>query len=229
MLTWFISDTHGQHNDIVVPKDAIDMVICCGDEANHYLPAFNWHESVQFFHWFAALPIEHKVFIPGNHSTAIQAGLILPEEWPEITFLIHELVNIDGYKIFGSPYTPTYCKSWAYMKNRGRLDAVWQSIPECHILITHGPPYGILDLTHDRETGELVQAGCKALWNHVNRVSPFVHAFGHIHQEPGCNNVGLFRKNNIDFLNCACYNHREQELFHGHVIDLSKYPVLEGR
>jgi len=220
MLTWFISDTHGQHNDVVVPTCAVDTVIFCGDEANHYDPAQNWHESMQFFHWFAALPIENKVFVPGNHSTAVEAGLVEPERWPEINFLIHDSITINGYKIFGSPYTPAYGRSWAYMHTRNRLQYVWSSVPECDILITHGPPKGILDLTHDRETGELTQAGCEYLWYRTNQIKPLVHAFGHIHQEAGCNNVGIFEKNGIEFVNCACYNHRDKELYHGHVIDL---------
>jgi hypothetical protein len=41
------------------------------------------------------------------------------------------------------------------MKKRTQLDVVWQSVPDdVDILITHGPPKGVLDLTHDIEAKE---------------------------------------------------------------------------
>ena len=47
------------------------------------------------------------------------------------------------------------------------------------VLITHGPPMAILDYAH----GEHV--GCADLWKRVTDIAPKVHAFGHIHEGSG--------------------------------------------
>lgn len=213
MKIWFISDTHCLHDYLIMPELGIDVVIHCGDEANKSDPVFNEIESRKFFEWYRYLPILHKIFVPGNHSTAIQAGLIRPEEYPEIKFLIHEETVIDGIRIFGTPYTPTYGTSWAYMKKRNRMDLVWQSVPECDILVTHGPPKGILDLTINKKN-KLVQVGCKSLYNRVMQIQPKIHAFGHVHDE-GKHNYGIYQWFNTDFINCACWDHKKTKFYNG--------------
>ena len=51
----------------------------------------------------------------------------------------------------------------------------WQNIPECDILVTHGPPFGIFDKCP-------VSVGCRALLKAVKRIQPSLHVFGHIHE-----------------------------------------------
>ncbi|WP_436717361.1 metallophosphoesterase [Roseiconus lacunae] len=147
MKIWFISDTHNEHSGLQVPD--VDLVIHCGDEATHGNAWMNEPESKQFFDWYSNLKIPTKVFVPGNHSTAIEQGLIRAEDFPAVHFLIHDQMEWNRLKIFGSPYTPRF-HDWAFMEKRGKLDIAWQSIPDdIDILITHGPPKGVLDLTHD--------------------------------------------------------------------------------
>jgi Icc-related predicted phosphoesterase len=52
------------------------------------------------------------------------------------------------------------------------------------LLVTHGPPHGILD----EIDGE--QVGCTDLLAAVKRIGPRVHAFGHIHVAYGTAKVG---------------------------------------
>jgi len=196
------------------------MVIHCGDEANHSNPAMNFHESLAFFDWYSNLPISHKVFIPGNHSTAIQAGLLLPSQFPSIHFLIHQSTVIEGINIFGSPYTPSYGESWAYMKKRNRMQQVWESLPSCDILITHGPPKGILDITTDKDSGELLQVGCKSLFNQVQQITPHIHAFGHLHDEPKIHNFGTYTRGGTKFINCSCVRNGDSNMNGGTVIEI---------
>ncbi len=221
MKIWFISDTHTRHAGLKVPD--VDMVIHCGDESNHGNPWLNEAESRNFFSWYRQLPIPHKIFVPGNHSTAIEQGLIRPENYPEVQFLIHQETKVEGITIFGSPYTPRFF-DWAYMKARNKLDVVWASIPDdIDILITHGPPKGILDLTKDIKTKELVQVGCSALRRHVDgRIKPRIHAFGHLHDEAGISNYGHFTRGTTQFINAACCDLRI-ELKHPGVI-IEEFP-----
>jgi Icc-related predicted phosphoesterase len=100
-----------------------------------------------------------------------------------IIYLENSSVNLMGLNIYGSPYTPTFYK-WAFMRDRGEpIRAIWNKIPEnLDILITHGPPYGILDRNRDG-----VICGCEELLKAVKLKKPRYHVFGHIHnwgQEP---------------------------------------------
>lgn len=213
---WFLSDTHCLHKNLRVPD--CDLVIHCGDEAHQPNPTVNLLESLQFFEWFSKLPMP-KIFVPGNHSTAIYHKLLLPEQFPEVQFLIHREVEHEGLRIFGSPWTPTFgANHWAYIRDRGKLEKVWNTIPEdTDILVTHGPPKGVMDLAYNVErwvdeigqqkwkfTDEIVQTGCKALWNRVSRIKPRIHAFGHIHRNSGLLNNGVLFQNGTCFVNCSC-------------------------
>ena len=71
----------------------------------------------------------------------------------------NESVEILGLKIYGSPYSPEFC-NWAFSINPDdESKQMWDKIPkDTDILITHGPPYKILDKTI---TG--IDAGCTDL------------------------------------------------------------------
>ena len=205
MKVWFISDTHNLHDELQVPE--VDLVVHCGDESTHGNALKNEPEARKFFAWYVALDIPTKVFVPGNHSTAIEQALVRAADFPEVAFLIHDQMEWNGLKIFGSPYTPRF-HDWAYMKKRTQLDALWQSIPEdVDILVTHGPPKGVLDVTRDIESKHLVQVGCAALRRHVDyRIQPKIHAFGHLHDEKGVSNYGMYTRGLTQFINCSCCN-----------------------
>ena len=185
MLVWFISDTHNRHWLLDVPK-GIDMVICAGDVGVQRLPAINANEVLDFIDWFEGLPIEHKIWIPGNHDTSISAGLVRPENNKGCIFLNHEMVDIDGFKIFGSPYTPEFGFGWAYNVPIGKLHLYWDDIPnDLDILITHGPPMGVSDLVNGykikKDTTNNYCVGDEELMETVLRTRPKYHVFGHIH------------------------------------------------
>ena len=79
-------------------------------------------------------------------------------------------------KIYGSPWQPEFC-GWAYNLPRGQaLADKWAMIPDdTDILVTHGPPAGILD-------GDL---GCLNLRRRVDELNLKLHVFGHIHYSWG--------------------------------------------
>lgn len=217
MKIWFISDTHGLHDRLEIPE--ADMVVHCGDESNSRNPHQNHTEAIRFFQWYRSLPIKDKIYVPGNHSTAVWSKFITQADYPDICFLIHKEIRVAGLKIFGSPYTPRF-GDWAFMEKRNKMAAVWENIPACDILVTHGPPKGILDLAEDTDNGSIVQVGCKSLLNAVNRIVPRVHAFGHIHDDETFLNYGIFALGETTFINCACLNHRKMSIHNGHVIEI---------
>lgn len=219
---WFISDTHNQHEGLRVPE-GIDAVIHCGDEANAGNAWLNEPESRRFFAWYSALEVSQKFFIPGNHSTAIEQGLVCAQEYPDIEFLIHQSAEWRGLKIFGSPYTPRFF-DWAYMRAREDLKELWEAIPTgIDILITHGPPQGIGDVTVDFNGGAPVHVGSRSLMREVvGRIKPRIHAFGHIHDEPGIDNFGSVTRGGTEFINCACCDLTGRLTHHGRVVEIAE-------
>jgi Icc-related predicted phosphoesterase len=199
----------------------IEMVVHCGDESNSHKSKPNQAESRKFFDWFNSLKIPIKVFVPGNHSVAIEHKLITPNDFPNIHFLIHQPVVIQGIKIFGSPYTPWFF-NWAYNVARPDLDAVWATIPsDIDLLVTHGPPKGILDVTRDWKSKRPIHVGSLSLTKHVTeRIKPKVHAFGHIHDETGIRNFGQLEMDGVLFVNCSCCDLPGLLINHGAVIEL---------
>jgi len=193
MRTWLISDTHGQHETLFVPP-AIELVIHAGDESNSHSPAMNNNECRDFLTWYGALPIPHKIFIAGNHSAAIYNKLVKRSEIEAlgIHYLEHESLSLGGRTFFGSPYTPTF-GDWYFMKNRGTISREWEDVhSDLDVLITHGPPKGILDITTGRD-GLTEHVGDFALLKAVIEYKPRYHVFGHIHNgRPHNINSGVF-------------------------------------
>lgn len=220
MRCWLISDTHNHHSELDVPH-GIDVVIHCGDESESGNEWLNEPEARAFFDWYSALDAEVKIFVPGNHSVAVEQGLVRSEQYPEIRFLIHEQSDINGLVVFGTPYTPKFF-NWAYMRARSDLDIIWQSIPDhVDILISHGPPKGYMDVTRDLDTRDPIHVGSKSLTRHVTqRIKPMLHAFGHIHDEPGIRNFGVVQDSGTTFVNCSCCNLASKLVNHGVVIEI---------
>jgi len=199
MRIWHISDTHTYHNLLEVPTD-IDMVIFSGDCSNPRDPYPNEVEVRGFIDWYRTLKIPYKIFVAGNHDTSIEKKFVTSEDFARhnIIYLENEDIIIDGVKIFGSPYTPLF-GNWAFMKARHKLDRVWDSaIPDdSDIVVVHGPPKGILDLSFNRRGG-IERCGDKSLLNRVKDVNPKLCLFGHIHNCEDIINQGTMKLSNLD-------------------------------
>lgn len=103
---------------------------------------------------------------------------------PNTHYLCDSGVTIDGVNFWGSPITPTFF-NWAFNRDRGRnILKHWEKIPlDTDVLITHGPPYGILDYTMSK-----MNVGCEELLKKVKLIKPQYHLFGHIHEAYGVYN-----------------------------------------
>lgn len=200
-----ISDTHGLHNKLEVDS-SVDLVIHSGDATNYKDLVLNKYETFSFLNWFNELNVKYKVYVPGNHDTFIESlGNIemLRQMFPGIKFLIDQRIEVQGVTIFGSPYTPSFGK-WAFMKSNEELVEHWNRIPEgIDILVTHGPPKGILDLS---SFNKLENCGCKSLLDKVKKINPQYHIFGHIHNNFENTNSGTRKHNDLDtvFINASC-------------------------
>ncbi|MEW6277344.1 MAG: metallophosphatase domain-containing protein [Candidatus Eremiobacterota bacterium] len=176
-----LSDTHALHTRLAVPEG--DILLHAGD-----LTRRGELEDVESFNRFLEkLPHRHKVVIAGNHDFCFERDR--REAQKRLTaavYLQDEAVTLEGLKIYGSPWQPWFY-DWAFNLPRGEpLREKWARIPEgTDILITHGPPHGILDRTYD---GRLV--GCEELKTRVEELRPRLHLFGHIHEAYGVHTEG---------------------------------------
>lgn len=195
---WHISDTHTFHRQLN-PPDA-DIVIFSGDCSNPRDKYISEREIRDFIDWYATLNIPNKIFVAGNHDIAIERNLVTPEDFFEngILYLENDAVTINGLKIWGSPFTPTFGTGWAFNKDRGKIDNIWSNIPDdTDILVTHGPAKGILDLSYNID-GVLEYCGCKALRRNIFRVKPKLFCFGHVHDNVDCFNAGYTKIAGLD-------------------------------
>ena len=186
-----LSDLHGFEPDI----DPCDLLIVAGDCTSGN-SAYEWS---RFFTWFMRSDAKNKVLVGGNHDN------VLHDEFsPDLThqrnlyfrYLLNSSTDVDGLKIWGSPCTPIFDgvnKHFSYFMYK-KDEHPWDQIPDnIDILVTHGPPKGILDQDSNEK-----RCGCSLLLNRVKQVKPKIHIFGHIHQ-----GYGVKKLNGTHFYNVA--------------------------
>lgn len=226
-----ISDTHGFHNSF--PKErfaGIDIVLHSGDCSNSLDTRANEGEVRDFIGWYASIPVKHKIFVAGNHDTSIEKKKVTPGDFAKngIVYLQNSASIIEGIKFWGSPITPTF-GNWSFMKARDKTHEVWKLIPNnTDVLIIHGPPKGIRDLSFNRN-GELQFCGCSSLFKRCKDLEGSLKAvlFGHIHNMDSVYNKGIsrFSESGTIFSNGACVDDGRFErglTSFGNIIDIEK-------
>lgn len=222
MIIDAVSDLHGSYPEL----EGGDLLIVAGD----LTAADKHHQYLEFLSWLHKQNYKHYIFIAGNHDKLIQKGEVLTsglyntsylcDSGTEFEFDKKERItqfspaldsvypNKKKLKIWGSPWTPRFegvnplCD--AFMLSEAELEAKFALIPDdTDILITHGPPYGILDKSRRAH-----RVGSKSLMMHVQtRLNPKLHVFGHIHEGYGKELSGFANTDTDDertmFVNCA--------------------------
>ena len=173
------SDLHGFLPGI----PACDVLLVGGDvcPVEDHAPAFQrrWLEG-PFAEWLARLDAGVVVGIAGNHDFVAEADPELMRSLPW-TYLCDETADVDGLRIHGVPWTPTFME-WAFMQDDADLAAMWARIPaDVDVLLTHGPPLGHGDLAvHE------LHCGSETLVARLPDLELLqLHAFGHIHEGGG--------------------------------------------
>jgi Icc-related predicted phosphoesterase len=151
-------------------------------------------EITDFNNWLGELPHRFKAIVPGNHEFFLEAD---PSErflLSNATVLINEGIEIEGLRIWGSPVTPLYGGAFGLSSAKDRKRLYAQIPQDIDVLISHGPPFGILD----SEPISGLHAGCRELLDGVMRVRPKLHVFGHIHGA-----YGVFQTEHTTFVNAS--------------------------
>jgi len=173
-----ISDTHSQYKQLQLPTDC-SILIHAGDwEANYSNNIDSFNE------WLGEQPFKYKIIIAGNHDFYPYNNSV-KKRFTNAIYLENERIEIKGIKIWGSPITPIF-NDWAFMAGRGKeIRKYWDTIPlDIDVLVTHGPPFGILDYTPLNQN-----VGCEDLLIKVNEIKPKYHIFGHIHGSYGMRKI----------------------------------------
>lgn len=183
----FVSDTHLRHS-FIVPEG--DVLVHCGD----FSMIGDARQISAFNEWLKDQPHRYKIVIAGNHDIGFEEA---PEAarrlLSEPIYLQDSSIVIEDVKFYGSPWQPWFM-DWAFNFPRGTVGreqarATWAKIPpQVDVLVTHGPPYGVLDRVVGSTSRE--HLGCRHLLARVKEVRPKIHAFGHIHSGHGTNRHG---------------------------------------
>lgn len=178
-----ISDLHGRLPPVEdVPE--VDILILAGD----YEPYVEVYLNYMFYRdtfnpWLMELAekkVKKIVGIAGNHDGLLEARESFARglAW---TYLLDESIEVCGLKVYGTPYTRNFC-SWHFMESEDGLQKRFAAIPEgLDILVTHGPPFGTLDISGYDHLGSI------ALYDRISEMEkpPKLHFFGHIHGSYG--------------------------------------------
>ncbi|NDV65146.1 metallophosphoesterase [Bacteroides sp. 224] len=181
-----ISDTHGSHKLLTnLPK--ADIIIH-SDDASF---SGSDDEILDFLNWFCDLDYAHKIFVAGNHDDCLYGEQIegLPDN---CHYLCCSGIEFEGLRFWGVPLF------MGDILKKGRMEEIMKEIPnDTDVLISHNPPFGILDFDDG------MNYGCRILLEAVERVNPFYHFFGHIHAANGVETI-----NKTTFVNSAIMNEK---------------------
>lgn len=215
------SDTHNQHEVLSAYgwlPDA-DMIIHSGD-----LSLRGSLEEVNlFFNWFIRLEqYKYKIFIAGNHDFILEKRPdLFKDVLPPNTYYLNDSgIEIEGIKIWGSPIQP-YFHNWAFNRRRGiDIQKHWDLIPfDTNILVTHGPPYNILDYVENgrfQKDNEDDNVGCKDLMNKIESLTDLkISTFGHIHE-----GYGDLVSNGKKFFNASFLDRKYRPTNMPHIIEI---------
>lgn len=199
------SDTHNQHKNITLPEG--DILIFAGDCAVDG----TIKEIDDFAKWVSIQPHKFKCVIGGNHDEALQDNPDIIRKYG-IEYLCDNEININGLRIYGSPWrvVPRERISgpkirWsAFMIAEPWDEHIFKEIPSgLDILITHMPPQDIMDVGNHWKRVEKLEDGVisrngklwkfigqtswgnKALLDNIKRAKPKYSIFGHIHDCAG--------------------------------------------
>jgi Icc-related predicted phosphoesterase len=183
-------DTHELHREVEIPSG--DVLICVGD-----FTMFSRSMSAieDFNEWLGELPHGHKIIVPGNHESFLETEPQRRSLLDNATVLIDESIEIEGLRIYGSPMTPLFGAAFGKPSHKERRRH-WGEIPnDTDVLITHGPPFGVLDLSPDSAE----PMGDPELRDRVRELPSIkLHAFGHVHGAHGS-----VEKDGVMFVNVA--------------------------
>jgi Icc-related predicted phosphoesterase len=191
-----LADIHGRF-DAFEPEgmpDA-DAALVAGDMTNRGTTGL---EIARCERWLAKLAARYAAvfWIPGNHDIGVGpahfAGLA-----DNLHCLLDRTIEWRGWRLHGVSLAPCYdmpslADEWDYMTADPEREAAAFDFERVDIVVSHGPPHGILDsagramLRDGRGAIEWreVRIGSRALAAYIARCRPHLVVCGHAHNNP---------------------------------------------
>ncbi len=217
MIIDAISDLHGHY-----PKlEGGDLLIVAGDLTGSDNP-FEYEDILEYL---TNQNYTKVILIAGNHDNILE-NMIDPFLEKNLIYLRDSGTEFEGLKIWGSPWTKTFkginpkCKAFTCDTEEELADK-WAIIPDdIDILITHTPPFGILDQAKKFDypakntklgyflNGQFQHVGSKSLSDYVGHMEtpPKLWIWGHIHEAYGKD--GAIREKPCIMINASQVNER---------------------
>lgn len=203
MIIDCISDLHGHY-----PKlEGGDLLIIAGDltardTIDEYLQFYEWLDDQDYKKTIIVAGNHDNELAKEKykgHSRRFYPATYLCDSgteficWPSIKDEIDKstlsaakrVAEAKTFKIWGSPWTKTFrgmnphCKAFT-VDTENELAEKFAKIPDdTDILITHSPPYGILDKCDNGHVGST------SLLHRIHEIKPRVVFYGHIHESYG--------------------------------------------
>ena len=198
-----ISDTHGHTN---WPLEECDLILHAGDvvqdmppKKRNYQGYSAWLEA-HYYPW--VLKYAPRVVMTwGNHDFTQEFSSRLAAEAPAgVHILVDELLEVDGLKIWGSPWSNQY-GNWAWMRDPMSLVYYYDSMPDnLDIYLSHQPPSGPAGVTTSPYTGQRESLGSTAFEHNILYRKPKAVVCGHIHGGHGIYDYGDTKVYNVAVL-----------------------------
>ncbi|KAH7176389.1 Metallo-dependent phosphatase-like protein [Dactylonectria macrodidyma] len=185
---FIISDTHGMgFPENMKLNQSADVAIHCGDLTEHS----KLDELLETTKMMRDIHAPLKLVIAGNHDFSLDVP-VFKKKIAEAEYISREslidsvqkdfgdyggshtfhLKNGAILKVYASPCTPSTGGEWGFQYRDGHDFAIEKGTD---LVITHGPPHGIMDMSNKK------RIGCPDLFSAVARAQPKVHCFGHVH------------------------------------------------
>lgn len=165
-----------------------DMLIVAGDLTN----LGKKYELEYALDIINNLKFKYKIVVFGNHD-GIWNDVNFKEIYTDIIFLENEIIEIDGLKIYGTPFSKRF-KNWSYyyetLDERRLLTVPLESVD---IIVSHEPP-------SDKCLSYIPYFGCAGnpdLRRYIDNNNVKLCVCGHIHECGG---------NDTIINGCHCYN-----------------------
>lgn len=186
-----IADTHTRENLLNIPDG--DILIHAGD----FSEVGTFRETKAFLSWFSNQNHAYKILVPGNHDFYLEKERYekLKPYLQGVHILINESLIINNLHFWGSPNT-SLGERWAFGLKVDQIENHWEKIPrKANIVITHNPPYDILDHTKNKHVG------CPYLRRQIEHLQPDYHIFGHAHD-----NYGKIKLGKTTYINATSFD-----------------------
>jgi len=190
------SDMHGNLDNLDLSK--VDLAVFAGDIAPlRGMGAWDVYDQLKwmntkFVEFCCKWPSTKIIFVPGNHDFfplikerfgyKLHGKNLNLDLASNATMLIDKLIEVNGLKVYGTPWVPIISYRWAFEAESDKLKERFSMIPEeVDILVTHTPPrfnhLGIsLEYGVDSEN-----FGCGELADEIFKKKPKMCFCGHIH------------------------------------------------